>query len=223
MMEIISLVVPILCILMAIAATVLAFIFILPEKKRNKLPGFFRAIHDLFNFKYLVIEKVMQALYIFSTLFTVLYGFFSIFTSFEVTTYQVYDGYSFYTGNKVYHTETSYEWYGYTGILIMIFGPIVLRLMYEGVMLVILLVKNVIQINSKLKNQNEDAVSDSMFDLPKMPVKAAPAAPVADEIVTEEPVAEEPAAEQPVQPRATFCTKCGTALDANGNCPNCGQ
>ena len=208
-----SLVVPILCILIAIAATVLAFIFILPEKKRNKLPAFFRVIHDLFNFKYLVVEKVMQALYIFSTLFTLLYGFLYIFTGFETYSYKVYDGYSYF-GSSNYHYETGYEWHGWKGLLIMIFGPIVLRLTYEGVMMLILLVKNVIQINGKLKNQNENEVGASMFELPKMPAKAEkPAQP-------EAPATEAPATEAP---RVTFCTKCGTPLNADGNCPNCGQ
>ena len=60
-------------IILAIAATVLAFIFIVPEKKREKLNAFGKFLHDTCNFKYLVVEKLLQALYI----STVQYVYFS--------------------------------------------------------------------------------------------------------------------------------------------------
>ena len=59
---------------LAIAATVLAFIFIVPEKRREKMNAFGRFLQDLCSFKFLVVEKILQALYIFSTAFIVLYG-----------------------------------------------------------------------------------------------------------------------------------------------------
>ena len=52
-------------IIFAIAATVLAFIFVVPEKKREKLGTFGKFVHDTVNFKYLIVEKILQALYIF--------------------------------------------------------------------------------------------------------------------------------------------------------------
>jgi len=202
-----AIIVAILCALTALAATVLAFIFVLPEKKREKLPKIGQMIHDLFNFKYLIIEKILQALYIFTTLFVFLYGFLYIFTGFEAHTY-----YSYVTDR--YRTE--YSWNGWVGFLIMILGPIVLRLVYEGLLMMVLLVKNVIQINRKLKNQNEEGTDASMFDLPKFTRKSdAPAEPAAPA----QPVA--PA--QPAAPRMSFCTRCGMPLNANGKCPNCDQ
>ena len=57
-------------IILAIAATVLAFIFIVPEKKREKLNAFGKFLHDTCNFKYLVVEKLLQALYIFLTAYS---------------------------------------------------------------------------------------------------------------------------------------------------------
>lgn len=50
-------------VLAAIAATVLAFIFLVPEKRRAKLNGFGKFIHDTLNFKYLIISKVLQAFF----------------------------------------------------------------------------------------------------------------------------------------------------------------
>ena len=42
---------------LAIAATVLAFIFIVPEKRREKMNAFGRFLQDLCSFKFLVVEK----------------------------------------------------------------------------------------------------------------------------------------------------------------------
>ena len=46
----------------AIAATVLSLIFITPENKRKTLNKFFAFLADLFNFKYLILEKIIGGL-----------------------------------------------------------------------------------------------------------------------------------------------------------------
>ena len=51
---------------LALVATVLAFIYVVPEKKREKLGAFGKFLHDTCNFKYLMVEKILQALYIFN-------------------------------------------------------------------------------------------------------------------------------------------------------------
>ena len=48
----------------AVVATILAFIFLVPEKRREKMNAFGRFLHDTVNFKYLLVEKILQALYI---------------------------------------------------------------------------------------------------------------------------------------------------------------
>lgn len=53
---------------------------------------------------------------------------------------------------------------GGKGILLMILGPIAVRLSYELVMMAVLAVKNIISINSKLRNQNEGAAGTDIFD-----------------------------------------------------------
>ena len=53
--------------ILAIVATVLAYVFIVPEKRREKLNAFGKFLHDTCNFKYLIVEKILQALYIFFT------------------------------------------------------------------------------------------------------------------------------------------------------------
>lgn len=162
----------VLAIIFAIAATVLAYIFIIPEKKRAKLNGIGKLLHDICNFKFMIIEKIFQCLYVFATAFVITQGFFNLF-SFD------------YRG----------DWIGYYGFLIMILGPIFVRITYELVMLALIAVKNIIQINNKLKNQNEEG-SDSTFAMPSF--KDYSNAPV-----------------------AKFCIKCGSPLSPNGSCPNC--
>lgn len=133
----------ILGIIVAVAATVLAYIFILPESKRSALPKFFQFVADLFNFKYLVLEKILKALYIFNTLACVGVGFFMLFCFQR----------SWWGGGIIYE--------GYWGLIVMILGPVVVRLMYEGMMLIILLVKNTIELNQKF-NAQEGSVAEKM-------------------------------------------------------------
>ena len=195
----------IISVIAAIAATVLAFIFIVPEKKYGKLNKFGQFLHRTLNFKYLIIEKILQALYIFNTALVILLGFFMLFV--------FTPGYSYY-GYSVRGT-----WLGGYGLLMMILGPIIVRITYEFIMMAILLIKNVISINNKLKNQNPDTKGDDIFATPDIDeiksafTPAAPAAPVEPAV----PIA--PAA--PVENQARFCTKCGAPLDENGKCPNC--
>lgn len=123
----------ILAIITAIAGTVVAFILIVPDKKRDGLNKFFKILHDIFNFKQLLIEKILKALYIFSTIYVIVLGVFYLIT--------VQPGYSrsFYMG-------------GY-GLLLIVLGPIVVRVVYEALMLGVLLVKNAIEINNKMNPQ----------------------------------------------------------------------
>lgn len=172
-------------IILAVAATVLAFIFIVPEKKREKLGTFGKFVHDTVNFKYLIVEKILQALYIFATAYVILCGFFMLFMT---TT-----------------TWTGTRWLGGWGILLMLLGPIVIRLLYELLMMAVLLVKNVIEINCKLRAQ-DGAKANDVFATPDMSG-------------LREKLQKKFTKEEPEKP--TFCAKCGTKLDEGGACPNC--
>ena len=132
----------IIAVVLAIAATVLAFIFVVPEKRREKLNAFGKFLHDLCSFKFLVVEKILQALYIFSTAFIILYGVLQLFNV-----------------QRDYWTGAS-RWMGGTGLLCIIVGPIAVRLSYELMMMAILLVKNVISINRKLADETGSAGGD---------------------------------------------------------------
>lgn len=60
--------------ILAIIATVAAFILVVPESKREKLGRFGKFLHDAVNFKFLIVEKILQALYIFVTAYLILCG-----------------------------------------------------------------------------------------------------------------------------------------------------
>ena len=123
-----------------IVCTFLAYKHIVPENKRASLNKLGQFLHDVFNFKFLIIEKVLQFLYILATIGCICFGLSMIF---GFTAYEWYD-------------EVYSEWYGIYGILGAIFGPIAIRLSYEVLIMGLLLVKNVMQINKKLQSQTEE-------------------------------------------------------------------
>ena len=147
-------VIVILALAFTLSATFLAFVFLVPEKKRAALNKFWQFIHDTPNFRYLVLEKILQALYIFATIYTILYGFFLLF--------------------YVQSTYYSSYWYGGQGLLIMLLGPVAVQVAYEMLMMLVLLVKNVGQINQKLKGEVKEECFTPAF-LRKKPAPQAPA------------------------------------------------
>ena len=190
--------------ILAIIATVAAFILVVPESKREKLGRFGKFLHDAVNFKFLIVEKILQALYIFVTAYLILCGFFMLFMAPE--------------------TWTGRHWLGGYGILLMVLGPIAVRLCYELLMMVVLLLKNVISINRKLKNQNERSADADLFAVPELhrTQPSQPAAPVTP-VAPAAPAAPAQPAEQAAPAAPSFCTRCGAHLDENGHCPNCDQ
>lgn len=52
-------------IVLALICTILSVILITPEKRRAALPKFFKFLHDLFNVRWLLIEKIFKFFYIF--------------------------------------------------------------------------------------------------------------------------------------------------------------
>lgn len=173
----------ILAILLGVACTVLTFIFIVPEKRLNGMNSFLRALHDLVNFKYLIIEKILQALYIFVTCTVVFCGFFLLFVTVE--------------------TWYDTKWMGGYGLLLMIVGPIAVRLSYELMMMLVLLVKNVISINAKLSGKDGDGSETVSFE------------PKVDEVLVRKTDGDSDSCD------VRFCTNCGAPLDENGHCPKC--
>ena len=122
-----------------IVFTVLAYKYIVPEKKRANLNKLGQFLNDLFNFKFLITEKIVQFCYVLCTISCVCYGIGLLF--------------SFYSYSGYYYSYS--QWFGLYGIALIVLGPIAVRLAYEGIMMGLLLIKNVMEINKKLKYQTE--------------------------------------------------------------------
>lgn len=149
-----------------IAALILA-IFLYIKVMPRKLDGTFdkpilQFLHDFFHFKKLYVEEVLKFIFTLATIACVVTGALLLISVEERYSYSYYS----YSG---YTTKESTFW---QGLVIMIGGPIALRLVYEFTMMFILLVKNVIEINNKLK-----ANSTTQTGAPAAP--AAPTAPAA--------------------------------------------
>lgn len=137
----------------AITCTVLLYVFVMPKKKDGKLENkFLQGLHDYFQFKRLYVEDIMKFLFMLLSLLCVGVGFFMLFS-----------GYASYWGG--------YTSYFLPGLMLMVLGPVILRITYEMVMLTILMVRNTIEINNKMD---------------KVLAKDAPAAVKAEEPATQE-------------------------------------
>ncbi len=116
--------------ILALIATIILFITVLPESKNGRLPPLLQRLHDLLNFKTLLLERILRVLYVLSTCAAILVGFFLLFSRID-----------YYYG------------YGSTalmGLALMVLGPIAIRITYEAAMLLIFAVKNLMEINRKM-------------------------------------------------------------------------
>ena len=118
--------------------TILAFIFFLPEEKKEKFKDnkFLLWLHDVLHFKTLLIEKILRFLYILCTAAVIFAGFF---------------------------TKGNFGANLLGGLLTMIIGPIVVRIVYELMMLAIIAVNNIIQINKKMPgavSKEDESITD---------------------------------------------------------------
>ncbi len=133
----------ILAVVLALIATVLAFTLVLSKSGRCSRNKFVRFLVRVCDFRGLIIESILKALYIFTSALVLFSGFLSLF--------------NFGSG--------SYILTFISGILTMLLGPIFVRIVYELIMLAVLAVKNIIQINNKLSKLTGDEAPDEVrFD-----------------------------------------------------------
>ena len=118
-----------LAVIATIVLVILLYVMILPKSKNGKLNKFFQWVHDYFHMKKLYIESVLRFFFIFGTIFGLCIGFFFMFV-----------GKPPIIG----------------GLLIMLITFITNRLVFEFNMMLILLVKNTMEINNRLNNKGGD-------------------------------------------------------------------
>lgn len=128
----------VLALIFTLIACVLLYVFVLPKRKDGHLNPFLQALHTLFHFKKFYLERILKFVYIVSTCFCILFGFLLLFSRVE------YYSSSFFSSSS-YSESTLAQ-----GLIFMILFPILLRISYEFIMLLILAVKNLMEMNRKL-------------------------------------------------------------------------
>ena len=185
-----SIIAAVLPILLALGGAILIYILIMPKKKDGKFGNaFLQWIHDFFHFKKLYIESILRFCFCFLTL------------------YCIFDGIVFLcTGGDAL-----------LGLLGIFAGPIAIRLGYEVVLMVLLGIRNIMEINNKLPNFKNQVTKKN---------EEEPAADVAAAVATTvENVIESVNAPQEVTPAApSFCPHCGAPnTDGGKYCISCGN
>lgn len=135
-----------------IAAMIYIYVVVMKEEKYAELPPFCQKLNDLFNFKKLWLESILKFFYILSTVFCVIMGVLLLISV-----------------EKGYYGDTSLF---LPGLLVLLVGPITIRLTYEATMMFIILVKNVIQINNRLAGKEEKVAEEPVKEIPKEEVEA---------------------------------------------------
>lgn len=125
----------------AIIGTIAVLTMITPENRRSSLSKPLQMLHDFFNFKTLFLEKVLKALYILSTFSCILYGIVQFIYGLSLI-------FKSYAGSLWLTTALG-------GLLLAVIGVVVIRIVYELMMMFILLVKNTMDINKKMKSDND--------------------------------------------------------------------
>lgn len=175
--------------ILALSCAIVSFILLLPEKRRASLNGFFKVVADIFNFKDLLLEKILKFLYIFSTMYVIIVGFFTMFVA----------------GRGEYMLIE--------GLATMLVAPIILRVFYEFIMMFILLVKNTNDINKKMTTEKAAPSAEKCEKeekIEEVPVKAE--VPVTSEAAAEEARVCPLCGAAVKSSQSAFCQKCGHKL-----------
>ena len=143
-------------IIASVVLTVMLCLKVLPEKfdgTFEKKPLQF--VHDYFNFKKLYLESVLKILFALASVLCIVCGLLmaTVGNIFEVIDYiGTSIRYEYFSIEGLFRT-LALNLFGGLGIAVL--APIALRLVYEGILMFILLVKNVIDINGKLDKKSD--------------------------------------------------------------------
>lgn len=211
---------------LALIAAIVVMVLITPNSKEGQLHGFAKFLRDYFLMRYLVIESILRFIFILSTCACIFCGFFLLFG--KTPSFYGYGGSS--TAGA--------------GLLIMVLGPIFTRISYEFMMITIMLLKNTMEINAKMKG-DVDSNTFNAFKAPdtgkivssianaaqqatakaaqETPVNnAANSAPVAPVNNMTSPAPAAPAGNA-AQENVKICPKCGAnVVEGSLFCVNCG-
>lgn len=135
-----------------IVAVVLLYSRVVPKKFdgtfNNKILQF---VHDYFNFKKLYIESVLKFVFTLLTVVCIVAGVLGMVSSvfgFIINIAEVF---------RYSYLFASYVSTFFGSAIVLVLSPIALRIVYESILMFVLLVKNVIEINNKTKEDNNNA------------------------------------------------------------------
>jgi len=129
-----------LCIIAAIAGGITLYVLFLSKKNEGKYTGFLGWLYDFLNFKTLMIEVLLKVLYLITACYITLNGLWILVSQTFLT-----------------------------GFTILVVGNVIARIGYEFALMLILICKNVSEINKKLngKSDDKDDVFMTEFNLTK--------------------------------------------------------
>lgn len=185
-----------LSIVLGIVATIIALCLLFPDKKRPTLRGFGKIFNDVLNFKTLLFEVLMKALYVYTTTYVFFTGFFTIFreTSFGMD----------FSDNLL------------AGLKTMFLGVIIVRVVYELFIMLVVLIKNVAGINKKLGGEEHAqyhfAVVPKLQMQQQYPPQQYPPQQYPPQQAPQQGAVPCPRCGNVVAPHESFCNTCGTKV-----------
>lgn len=192
--------------LAALIITIVLCAVILPKSREGQYTGFLKFVRDYFLMKYLVIEAVLRFFFVLETIGCFTIGFFLLFARTP--------GYGYYEG-----TSTAP-----IGLGFIIVGPFVVRLAYEISMLMIMMLKNVMEINAKMSGDANGATS--AFDIPMPQTSQFNQAPFGNQApMNNQPSPFDDGVGTPiVPPDSKICPACGNIIHIDSKfCTVCGN
>lgn len=216
------------CWIVALVVALVLFFAFLSPRNEGKFHGFLGWVYEFLNFRKLMLEAVLRIIYMVVAVFLLLFGLAYIFIG---------------LGNIGQNLLT--------GLGIAVLGNVVVRLLYELIMLFVLICRNVADINRKLGNgTNGHARPQPPVQMPIQPQpqqtppqnqasQVQAQAPQTQGQPTQQQLPEQPAEQLPQQPdmyippvqnaavspnaAVVFCRNCGKQFHADqGPCPYCG-
>ena len=167
-------------------------VLFLTKKNENKFKGFAGWLYDFLNFKSLLAEGILRILYIISAIFITLYSLVMLFFQ------------------PIF------------ALLMLTVGNVVMRLLYEFMLVLLIICKNTSEINKRLGGTNTSSANFVDIKDIKLPEKAPKAAPVKTENTATEA---SPADDTLIKPSngTAFCPGCGREVEKDSAfCSSCG-
>ncbi len=179
--------------IIAIVLSAILYLKVLPArfdgtfKKRG-----LQFLHDYFTFKELYLETVLKVVFTIASIAFITVGLLGATLGNIIDLFgNIAEAFEFgYFGEWIWDAFVS-NFFG--GIIFAVAGPLALRLAYEIILMFVLLVKNVIEINNKLKAP--EAPAEEPAPIIEVEPEEEPVEVEAEEVVVEETVSEAPAEE----------------------------